>query len=336
MSRAQQGQIFDTATAQNATENANAQTAFTKSQADVGTYQDALAKFASADPYVQGGQYATSQNQTLADTANAGANATAEALQTAAVHGGANPAQAIAASEEIAQQNQRSLGTADANANQTRIGAEAGYNEKALGGYQTAQQMQDQLANQQGQLANSVLGTAETAAQTPSFMDELGQGLIGGAGAALCPAQGTLYLMADATEAPVERLKAGDEVMGIDGAAEEVLEIQTAVSLVLRVETEGGHSVRVSRAHAFALPRGGFVEASDCLGKTVVTGSEGGRIKSVMPDGEDTVYNVITNGSHTYRANGYWSLGVGEAERATSMNEWDKIADAMPVKTGVA
>lgn len=178
MSRGDQKQVLNTATAENTAYNTNAQTAFNKAQGDVGTFQSQLAKFAGANPYVEGGQYATSQNQTLADTANAGANATAQAIQSAAVHGGANPAQAIAASEEVAQQNQRNLGVADANANQTRIGSEVGYNEKTLGGYQTAQQMQDQLAQQQGTLANSALDTAENAAKQPSFMDELGQGIL--------------------------------------------------------------------------------------------------------------------------------------------------------------
>ena len=41
------------------------------------------------------------------------------------------------------------------------------------------------------------------------------------------------------------------------------------------------------------------------------------------------VFNVITDGSHTYRADGMWSLGVGEAERAVSMDKWQEIGERL-------
>jgi hypothetical protein len=49
----------------------------------------------------------------------------------------------------------------------------------------------------------------------------------------------------------------------------------------------------------------------------------------VEDDGVDTVFNVITNGSHTYRADGIWALGVGEAERYVSMDTWNRIGDGL-------
>src|SRR5208283_2378589 len=356
MSRGQINQTFGTASNQNQDYTTNATTAFGKAQGDVNlgqgdvnTFQSQLAKFKAANPYVQGGEYAISQNQSLADTANAGAIATRQALESAAVHGGANPAPAIAGAEEVAQQNQRTLGSEEAKANQERITGEAGYNEKALGGYRTAGEMQNAvtgqqgtLASQQGQLGQDALKTALGAAEWHDPAADEWNKVAGNvtemtASALLCPARGSLYLLANGAEMPVELLRAGDELMGIDGEAEKVEEIQTATSPVLRIETDEGHAIRVSRVHAFALPKGGFVVASHCLGKTILTGKLGqGRIRSVSPGGVDTVFNVITGGSHTYRANGLWSLGVGEAERVTSMNDWDKIADAMPVKTGVA
>ena len=199
MSRAQEGQNFNTATDQNSAYTKNAQTAFTQEQndvnqgqADVGTYQAMLAKFAGRNPYVQGGEYATTQNQGLTDIANAGAGATEQELQSAAVHGGVNPAQAIAGSEEVAQKNQRTLGEQLAEANQKRITGEAGYNERTLGGYQTAAGLQDAitgqqggLAKDQGELGQQALATAQKAGMTPSFGDELGSTLLkAGEGAA--------------------------------------------------------------------------------------------------------------------------------------------------------
>jgi hypothetical protein len=202
MSRGQEGAIIGTTTGENATENAASNAGFgaatgdiaaeqgsiANEQGDIGNFASQLGKFGAANPYVQGGEMATTQNQSLADTANAGANATAQALQSAAVHGGANPAQAIAASEEVAQQNQRTLGGQEAAANESRIGSEAGYNEKTLAGYQAIPGMQGQvtgslgnvvsqqgqLANEQGELANAAEGIAAKEAETPSFLDTLG------------------------------------------------------------------------------------------------------------------------------------------------------------------
>lgn len=182
MSRSQQNQTFNQGQQENQTYNTNAQNAFNQAQQGVSNYGSQLAKFSSSNPYTQGGEFQTAQNQQLADTANAGANQTAQAIQSAAVRTGSNPAGAIAASEEVAQQNQRTLGDQQAKANQERIGAEAGYNAKALAGYQTQQQMQDQLAQQQASAAQGALGTQEQAANTPSFGDMLGAGLINGFG----------------------------------------------------------------------------------------------------------------------------------------------------------
>jgi hypothetical protein len=164
MSRGDIGNVVSQSNSQNQSYNADAKSGFTAAQNDIGTYQSQLAKFSGANPYVQGGEYSTSQNQVLANTANAGANANAQVLQDAAVHGGANPAQAIAASEQVAQQGQRTLGEAEATANQQRIGAEAGYNEKTLSGYQALPQMQGNLANQQGALSQEALATEGKAA----------------------------------------------------------------------------------------------------------------------------------------------------------------------------
>ena len=192
MSRSQEGQTFNTAAAQNATNSAGSQTAFNAvpgdiatEQGDIGTFQSQLGKFASANPYVQGGEFQTAQNQQLADTAAGVSDATKQAVEGASVRTGANVGGAVAGAEEAAQQAQRTMGGQVAGANQERIGQEAGYNEKALGGYQVVPGMQgqvtgqqEQLANQQGELAQGALSDEEKAAQTPSFMESLGQGLI--------------------------------------------------------------------------------------------------------------------------------------------------------------
>lgn len=146
---------------------------------------------------------------------------------------------------------------------------------------------------------------------------------------AFCPAKGSMYLMNNGTSCPVEQLQVGDQLMGIDCSPQTIEEIQSAITPVLHVETEDGLVARVSRVHAFALPAGGFVVAMYALGKTIRTVAGTSKITTVRWDGEDEVYNVITDGSHTYRADGIWALGVGEAERQVSMAKWNEIGDAL-------
>jgi len=152
--------------------------------------------------------------------------------------------------------------------------------------------------------------------------------------AKMCPAKGSLYRMADETLVPVENLKAHQLLAGIDGESQEVEEIQSAYVDVIRVQTENGFVARNSLTHAYALPRGGFTVAARSLGKTILTETGPSRVISVDLDGKDWVFNVITNGSHTYCADGIWALGVGEAERHVGMNEWAKIGSEMIHEVG--
>jgi len=142
-----------------------------------------------------------------------------------------------------------------------------------------------------------------------------------------CPAKGSLYQMADGTHQRVEDLSVGDKLQGIDSEPQTIEEIQLAESPVLRIVTNDGFTLRCSRVHAFALPAGGFTVAIHALGKTIRTKLGTGRIVSIEPDGVDLVFNVITDGSHTYCADGMWSLGVGEAERHVAMDTWNRIGD---------
>jgi len=134
----------------------------------------------------------------------------------------------------------------------------------------------------------------------------------------------------------VETLVPGDRIRGIDGEAQTIEEIQSAITEILRIETDDGFVARNSRVHAFALPFGGFTVAATCLGKRIVTAAGVGRVIRVAPDGVCTVFNVITDGSHTYRADGVWALGVGEAERQVSMTSWDRIGDRIALASATA
>lgn len=181
----------------------------------------------------------------------------------------------------------------------------AANNSTSVEASKSAFQSQQEMDNQSNWAMNDVmkLGVAGV------------QGFTTGLGAGMCPAEGSLYLMADGSEMLVEDLKVLDKVMGIDGEPETIEEIQSADALILRVETDDGFVSRSSRIHAFALPHGGFVVAIHALGKTIRTEAGLGKVTSVTFEGIARVFNVITDGSHTYRADGIWALGVGEAER---------------------
>jgi hypothetical protein len=353
MSRAQEGQVVDTAKSQNQTLNANSTTAFgavpgdiATQQGDVNNFQSQLGKFAAANPYVQGGEFQTAQNQQLADTAAGVSDATKQAVEGASVRTGANVGGAVAGAEEAAQQAQRTMGGQVAGANQERIGQEAGYNEKALGGYQVVPGMQgqvtgqqEQLANQQGDLAAGALSTDEKASEMPSWLEDenaminksaegFAQGVGQGLGS-ICPAKGTFYRMADDTERKVETLREGEYLAGIDGDKCLIEEIQSGETATLLIQTEDGHRLVCSRVHAFAMPIGGFTVAMHSMGKTVLTATGRSKIVRVEPHGIAEVFNVITDGSHSYCADGMWSLGVGEAERHISMEKWNRIGAQM-------
>ena len=71
MSRAQETQAFNTSSADQATNEAASQASDAATQAEIGAQQSQLAKFAAANPYVQGGQAQTVANQQLSGTADA-------------------------------------------------------------------------------------------------------------------------------------------------------------------------------------------------------------------------------------------------------------------------
>lgn len=184
MSRGQEGQVFDTATQQNATAATNAQNSYNQAQTGVQDYENQLSQFAAANPYGQGGQFQTSQNQALANTADAAAQAAGQTLQGAAARTGGNPSAAIAATEAMNQQNTRNLSSEEATQNANRIANQAGYNEKTLQASSLPATLETTLAGQQIGAEENQLKTGEEAANMPSFADTLGSSFAKGLGTA--------------------------------------------------------------------------------------------------------------------------------------------------------
>lgn len=178
MTKSQSNQAFNTASSQNAGYNANAQSTYGAENADIGEYKNALAKYAAENPYVQGGEFQTSQNQALADTSAAQAQGAGQALQAEQVRSGQNPAAAIAATEQMNENNTRNMMGAEASANTNRIGAEAGYNQGVLGATAVPAQMEQGMLGTETGAATGALNQETEASKTPSFWQELGQGVI--------------------------------------------------------------------------------------------------------------------------------------------------------------
>jgi hypothetical protein len=206
MSRGQQGTVFSTGASQNKNLNNLSNSSFNAAQTDLGqtegdinSFGDELSQFKANNPYTAGGAFQTASNQEAADTSAATAERTGQMLQSAAVRGGQNPNAAIQATEDTAIAGQREQAGEEAEATKQRLGLDTGYGQEVLGATGQKEQMQQALTNEQagiagkeGELAEGALSEEEKAAQTPSFLDELGQGAInagvafaGGAGKAI-------------------------------------------------------------------------------------------------------------------------------------------------------
>jgi hypothetical protein len=194
MSRSQQGQTFNTASGENKSYNNLANTSFANTQGDINNYASAVGGFNAANPYVQGGQAETAENQQIADTGAGMARSAGQALQSQAVRTGQNAGGAIAATEQMEQQNERNLVGQEAGATQQRLAADTGYRTTGLEAGAKIPGMEDQVAQQEAAAAQGALGTQEQAAQTPSFMDELGNGFASNLGkAAGAAASGMIF-----------------------------------------------------------------------------------------------------------------------------------------------
>lgn len=185
MSRGQSSTAFNTASNQNATDFSNAQDAFGSTENSIGNYNNQLAKFASSNPYQAGGEFDSTINTGLANASDAGSNSLKGALNETALRTGMNSAADTATAASNAQQNTRNLSSNLAQAQQQRIGSEAGYNQQALSATTEPINANASLYGTTNNAADSTLGTEEGAAKEPSFWDQVGTGVAGGLGKVL-------------------------------------------------------------------------------------------------------------------------------------------------------
>lgn len=183
----------------------------------------------------------------------------------------------------------------------------AGQQASATGGSTTG-------AGNSGSSSSAIYGTAGQyhPSQTGSVLGSaLGAAGQVGAGAAMhCPRRGSMILMIDGSEKAVESLIVGDILAGADGKPCIVESAEPYVEMVLRVVTSDDCATDISPSHAMITPEGSFVIAFESIGRTVITKHGKGRVLGVTFVGRREVFDILTDGNHTYRANGIWAWGV--------------------------
>jgi len=327
------------ASAANTTYSGQSQTAFNNAQTDIGQYNANEKKLASgvnvgANPF-QSSAYLSNVNKLQSealDTSAASGKANLQRWNTAT--GGLNSSEVPLAQRDITMQTGRLADSLSAQraasdyksnlawqqylaqAPLAAAGAESPLYSTATGGQGNALNNLTNLSGQQYGFWGGMIDSALMGAGT-------------GAGLAACPVEGSLCLMPDETEQPVESLKIGELIAGIDGEAQTIENIQIAYVDALRVVTENGCVFRNSTTHAYVLPRGGFTIAFKALGRMIGTRFGPSRVISVESIGKQKVFNIMTDGSHTYCADGAWALGEEMFDPATGMNEWSAVGKAV-------
>jgi len=165
----------------------------------------------------------------------------------------------------------------------------------------------------------------------------------GGAASAaipMCPARGSLILMADGSEKPVEQVREGDHIRGFEDGPLTVTHVESVEVPLLRLTTSDGCSVTCSTSHTLIGAGKPFVVAFESLGQKVQTKHGHGHVSSLELCGTGAVFDLQTDGKHSYRADGLWALGVGDipsdlylkrADVTKRLAEFEEVNSALEV-----
>jgi hypothetical protein len=177
MSRGQQSKVVNAGLANSAADQTAASNALTATNADLGDYTNRLNAFAAANPYQAGGQFAQDQSQIASSAADTSSNAIQDSLARSTAASGENTGGVANNVAEAQRQATRDQATTMANADATRIGNKSAYDGSVLQASSLPADLQSRLYGSAIGGSNSALGVAGGAAQTPSFLDTLGNSL---------------------------------------------------------------------------------------------------------------------------------------------------------------
>jgi hypothetical protein len=183
VSRGQQNETYKQTKGESTNSFGNAENAYKNAEEDIGDYKAQLGRYASANPYLPGGEFQQQENMIAANTSDAAARSAGAALQETAARTGQNPAGVIGATAAMERQGARDIQGEEAGANKERIAGEAGYNKSILAGSEFPVAAESDLGKGYGSLYGTALGAQEQAAATPGFLDQL-EAQLAGAGTA--------------------------------------------------------------------------------------------------------------------------------------------------------
>jgi hypothetical protein len=189
-----------------------------------------------------------------------------------------------------------------------QTGAETGQ-QGALAGTGTAAQVYSNLYGTAGKgnvisdpnYLSPILGAAGTIGSAA-----MGPGGVA-ANAAACAAEGTLIETDKQIFKPIEELRVGDRVLGVDGRFNRLERPPEVYERDCVEVSAGAKRVIVSTTHAFLAAAGGWIRAGDAEGELVRTANGEERVSHVEPAGTRRVVRLLLDGSHSYRTNGIFS-----------------------------
>lgn len=178
-----------------------------------------------------------------------------------------------------------------------------------------------------GSSSSAIYGTAGQyhPNQMLQTVGQIGAAAAGGA-TSHCPRKGSRILMLDGEEKAIEKLEPGDVIAGGDGKACVVESSNAYSENMLRIVTSDDCVLDVSPSHALMTPDGGFVIAFESVGAKVVTEHGVAKILGLTFLARGEVYDILTDGSHSYRANGIWGWGVRDDKSDKYLEQPDVYA----------
>jgi hypothetical protein len=192
-------------------------------------------------------------------------------------------------------------------------------NNIAAGGQGSATSGSTSGAGNAGSSSAQIYGTAGQ--QTPGALNSalgaagaVGAGAASAATKAACPCAGSMILMADGSEKAVEQLVKGDLLRAISGGTCAVESTLPCPEPVFAISTSDGCTVEASSSHTLVTPENGFVAAFEALARIVMSRGGPTKVTRLVFLGKHPVFDILTDGDHSYCANGLWAFGNGHAE----------------------
>jgi hypothetical protein len=148
-------------------------------------------------------------------------------------------------------------------------------------------------------------------AASSSWMGVLGgvaSSAIGAVGtAAGCVVPDTMIRLAHGVDCKAGELQEGMLLFGFDGA-EVIKVLSRSIQPCVRITLNNGAAIEVSESHTFFSPTGGYVGATEALGRYLMTDDSNNLVVGVKKIEAQQVIKIHLSHSHGYVSNGIWSL----------------------------